>query len=455
MNVEDKAEGDSMSSTTPLPNSRTTVSGMAANGFTFRDQRRRYPWWVKSVDQMTTETDDSIARHPGALPIYGLVQFKGREEFLALVAKGRAKLRQNISNKLPGWRLQDVSLIFASGTYFAGGYTLAGDYYNGIENIAEIVSVQVHPPDKIGVQRWEGTEDEASEMVETAAIHLGAAQVGYTAVNPLWWHRSARIDPAAGEVTVSHEGNILIPERCKYVVVLANTVPQAAALRATSPIGGAADRVGFEGATMLRERVKNFIKGLGYSAINLPMPDNPIPFAAMAGLGEMGRMNRLISPLYGGAFRLNGIITDLPLALDKPIDFGLQEFCKHCKLCAKACPANVISKEDEPSWEPKDEHGVPGKKVWFEHGERCHTYNVQTPHFCGACMASCCWTKENTTFHNVMRAIAATMPFASGVMAYLEKAFGYGLVPAGKREDWWKLKLPTKGLDSFSARRSR
>jgi hypothetical protein len=70
-------------------------------------------------------------------------------------------------------------------------------------------------------------------------------------------------------------------------------------------------------------------------------------------------------------------------------------------------------------------------------------------------MYSCCWTKENTWFHNLMRVIGSKMPSASGLMAYFEKAFGYGLVPPAKWEDWWKLKLPARGVDSFNVRRAR
>jgi epoxyqueuosine reductase len=279
--------------------------------------------------------------------------------------------------------------------------------------------------------------------------------VGYAVINPDWHHNWVHFNQDIDDVTITSEMKILIPVRYKYLIILVTSVPQAAAMRATSPIGGAADRTGFESSVMMRERVKNFIKGIGYGAIDLPLPDNPIPYAAMAGLGEMGRMNRLISPLYGGAFRMAAIVTDLPLALDKPIDFGLQEFCKHCKLCAEACPANALSMDDEPSWEPRDRYGVPGKKVWFEYGERCHTYNVQAMHFCGACLSSCCWTKENTWFHNLMRVIGSKMPFASGMMAYFEKLFGYGVVPAKKRDDWWKLKLPARGSDSHNVRRTQ
>ena len=444
-----------MPSLKSVADNEAATGSLAAKHYKFRSQRGRYPWWVKSVEEMTTETDDSIARQPG-IPIVGQAMFgKGRDEYLALVAKGQARLRENILNKLPGWRIQDFSLIFASGTYFPGGYTFDGNYYDGIEQVNKIISVQVHRPDKLGVPRWEGTEEEASEMVEAAAVHLGAIQVGYTAVNPLWLFPTVRFDPAAAKVTTSSEGMTIIPERYKYVIVMAVPTPLAAGRRATSLLGGAANRVGFEGYIVVRARVKNFIRGLGYGAMELPLNDNAIPFAVMAGLGEMGRMNRMISPIYGGSLCLSAIITDLPLALDKPIDFGLQEFCKHCKLCAKACPANALSMEDEPSWQPTDEYGVPGKKVWFERGERCHTYNVQAEHMCGACMYSCCWTKENSWFHNLMRIIGSKVPSASGLMAYFDKVCGFGLVPPEKWEDWWKMKLPVKGVDSFNVLRAR
>ncbi len=443
-----------MSSINTVPGNQAIAGSIAAKGFKFRDQRRRYPWWVKSVDKMTTETDDSVARKPG-MPLYGLRQFQKHDEHLAQTARGYNRLISNAKANVPGWRIQDIALNFAAGTYFAGGYTLDGKYYDGMEKIAKIVSVQVHPPDKLGIPRWEGCEEEASDLVETAAIHLGAAQVGYAAVNPLWLPDSLQFDSSVDAITVSKDWKTLVPERYKYVIVMVAPVPQAAAMRATSLIGGAADRVGFEGSMIIRNRVRNFIKGLGYDAMFLPIPDNPLPFAVAAGIGEIGRMNRLISPLYGGALRISGLITDLPLALDKPIDFRLQEFCRHCKLCAEACPANVISIEDEPSWTPKDEYGLPGKKVWFEYGERCHTFGIQVPNFCGACMSSCCWTKENTWFHNLMRVFGSKMPFASGVMAYFEKAFGYGVVPEEKRNRWWKLKLPIKGIDSFNVRRAR
>jgi reductive dehalogenase len=416
-------------------------SGTIPDGFIYRDQRKRYPWWIKSVDKVTTETDDSIAESPTDVVFSLLAKriIKGSPKW---VARNREALIEKIKNNVPGSHLRDVALLFASGTYFAGGATLDGRSFDGIERIAEIVSVQIHPPDELGVPRWEGTPEETSKMVGTAAIHLGAVQVGFTVMNPLWMTPNIRFDPNLEEIERMGRFVTAVPERFKYVITAIALVPPVASVHAPSHIGGAADRVGFEGRTIINERIKNFIKGLGYGAINLPGFDNPIPFAIMAGLGEMGRMNRLISPLYGGAVRLTAILTDLPLALDKPIDFGLQEFCKRCKKCAKACPVGAISFEDEPFWEPKGPWSVPGKRVWYEDCATCVTY-LNGAIYCGACMAACCWTKENkTSLHTLMKITGSRAPWASGLMVSMDDLFGYGLKPETVREEWWDLDLP-------------
>lgn len=418
--------------------------GTIPEGFTYRDQRKRYPWWVKSVNKITTETDDSTAKQPEDV-LFSLLMKRVVKGSPNWVARNRDKLIEKINENMSGSRIEDVALLFASGTYFAGGATLDGKGFDGIARIAEIVSVQIHPPEELGVKRWEGTPEEASKMVETAAIHLGAAQVGFTAMNPLWMPPFIRFDPDLEDV--ERVGPVVaVPERFRYVVTSIAPVPPVAANHAPSHIGGAADRVGFEGKTIIGERIKNFIKGLGYGAMDLPGFQNEVPFSIMAGLGEMGRMNRLISPIYGGAVRLSAIVTDLPLALDKPIDFGLQEFCKHCKKCAKACPAGAISFEKEPSWEPKGPWSAPGKKVWYEDCLKCATY-LNGAIYCGACMAACVWTKENkTSLHKLVKATASRMPRASGLMVYMDDLFGYGLKPEADREEWWNMDLPFRGL---------
>ena len=55
-----------------------------------------------------------------------------------------------------------------------------------------------------------------------------------------------------------------------------------------------------------------------------------IPYAIKAGLGEYGRLGLLITKEFGPRVRLGKIFTNLPLAPDRPIRFGVKEFCETC-----------------------------------------------------------------------------------------------------------------------------
>ena len=63
----------------------------------------------------------------------------------------------------------------------------------------------------------------------------------------------------------------------------------------------------------------------------------------LAGLGWIGRNNLLISPAAGARFRLVTVLTDLPLEMDRPLDFA----CGTCRACEKVCPAGAIHDRPE------------------------------------------------------------------------------------------------------------
>lgn len=427
--------------------------GTILEGFKYRDQSRRYPWWVKSTDKITVQTDASIMEKPTTHIILTrlLEKMQGEVE----MPGQRPSLVKKIKSGAPGFGLPDVSLEFASQTYFQSGVDIDGNIIMGFTGLREIISGQVHTPEELGVERWEGSEEEASAMVEKAAIHLGAAQVGFAAFDLTWLGPHVEISPDVEEPSGNMMAGIQIPESHKYVILVAGRVPVWAARCAPGALGSAADRTGYEEAHMAEEKLMNFIRGIGYSAVDIHMLGiNPIPFAIMAGMGEMGRMNRVVSPYFGGAVRFALILTDLPLALDKPIDFGLQEFCRHCRKCAKACPVNAISFDTDPSWEPLGPYSSRGKKVWFEDCEKCASYTSAGGTYCSACLGSCTWNKGNETYlHSITRAVGAKLPSLSGFLAYMDDLFGYGLVLEAERKDWWNLDLPVKGSDSFRGRR--
>ena len=81
-----------------------------------------------------------------------------------------------------------------------------------------------------------------------------------------------------------------------------------------------------------------------------------VPVAADAGLGELGRLGLLMTPEFGPRVRLSAVTTNMPLVQDKPVTFGVQEFCSICKKCADNCPSGSI---DTGSKKP-----VRGVKKW-------------------------------------------------------------------------------------------
>jgi len=79
------------------------------------------------------------------------------------------------------------------------------------------------------------------------------------------------------------------------------------------------------------------IRNLGYSAKAHTVMDGEVlqpPLLLLSGLGEVSRIGEVIlNPYLGPRLKSGTVTTDLPLAHDKPIDFGLQTFCESCNKC--------------------------------------------------------------------------------------------------------------------------
>jgi len=97
---------------------------------------------------------------------------------------------------------------------------------------------------------------------------------------------------------------------------------------------------------------EEYIKNLGYDAFGLTMTRNEcdmkkllsiLPFKTIAtksGMGWIGRSALLVTPEYGSAIALGGILTDMPLEFDTPIT---DSECDECTNCQDACPVDAIN----------------------------------------------------------------------------------------------------------------
>ena len=89
--------------------------------------------------------------------------------------------------------------------------------------------------------------------------------------------------------------------------------------------------------------VARFLRGLGHDSAATDQPRQRcthIPLICWrAWVNSVASANWVLNPFMGPRFKSVVITTNMPLAVDKPIDFGLQYFCGHCLKCARECPA--------------------------------------------------------------------------------------------------------------------
>ncbi|MES2718318.1 MAG: reductive dehalogenase domain-containing protein, partial [Pseudomonadota bacterium] len=135
------------------------------------------------------------------------------------------------------------------------------------------------------------------------------------------------------------------------------------------------------------------VRRMGYSArahSNAHSELLHLPAVLMAGLGELSRIGELIlNPFIGPRSKSVLFTTDLPLALDQPIDFGLQAVCGMCMKCARECPCNAIP------FGPKVMFN--GYEIWKPDVEKCGKYRLTNMKgsACGRCMKTCPYNRED------------------------------------------------------------
>jgi ferredoxin len=142
----------------------------------------------------------------------------------------------------------------------------------------------------------------------------------------------------------------------------------------------------------------NLIRSWGFRARALPPENSPfmvVPTFIDAGIGEQGRMGICVSKEFGNNFRPAGVATDMPLVVDKPVDFGLQDFCDKCRVCADACPCGAIT---------RDERIVRrGVRRWQVDDYKCRSYWNHLGFPCAICQAACPYNFPATRWHNFNR----------------------------------------------------
>jgi ferredoxin len=141
------------------------------------------------------------------------------------------------------------------------------------------------------------------------------------------------------------------------------------------------------------DTMADYIRRLGHEA-EVSNQQNYItlmtPLILAAGLGEISRLGIALNPFLGANFKASAVLTNLPLLPDKPIDFGLQEYCGRCMICADQCFVGAVSNREKELYN--------GYMTWLLDAKKCAIHNSlnKVGSVCGHCTRICPWNRPNS-----------------------------------------------------------
>ncbi len=207
--------------------------------------------------------------------------------------------------------------------------------------------------------------------IKKRSLEAGGADVGITALRPEFIELG---------VDLPHKNVIAII--CKEEYCRALEGPLAVEHEAMTAYALCADV-----STVIARHIR---EELGYPALahhNASFQIQAIPVFQEVGFGELGRHGSLIHPELGSNFRPGFVTTNLPLAYDRPIQFGVQDFCENCNLCRANCPGDAI---------PDDFIMTGDTKRWLTDIDKCYPISRFSEAYCHICIDVCPYIhKEN------------------------------------------------------------
>lgn len=294
--------------------------------------------------------------------------------------------------------------------------------------------------------------------VKLMARLSGADLVGICKLDPNWIYSETQRNVHSHETPITKplvfesaakphetEDKLVIPDDTQYAIVMAYSMNRRMYQTSPSLMSQAASSIGYTRMGLSSMQMAQFIRTMGYNAI--PCKNSTglsVPMAIDAGLGEVGRNSILITPEYGPLIRLNKVLTNMPLVVDKPIEFGVKDFCKECKKCARECPSKSITSGDE-SWEGASACNNPGVFKYHNDLEKCLRFWVDNGTECGNCIAVCPFTKGAMWTHDATRWAINNAKFLDPVWLNLDDGFGFG--EHRDNEDIWSSDITTYGID--------
>ena len=265
--------------------------------------------------------------------------------------------------------------------------------------------------------------------IKETAYFLRADAVGVCELPPyaVYSHKFDFQNPDAGETQID------LDHKYAIAVLVDQDYRTSQAYTGNDWISNAMSMMSYSTSGFIAIILAEYIRRLGYPAKAHYAPFYDVvlpPILLWAGLGEMSRIgDSVLNPFIGPRFKGAVVTTDLPLLPDKPIDFGLQDFCTKCKKCARECPSGAISDGK------KEMHN--GYEKWPLDIQKCTRMRVGNQHGsgCGTCIKVCPWSKPYTPFHRVVNWTMRHSNLAHKFGIWGDDLLGYGKPDYSKK--WW------------------
>jgi len=256
----------------------------------------------------------------------------------------------------------------------------------------------------------------ASDLIKQVSRHFGASMVGITKLNPDWCYNYS----LRGS---KNKDSYDVPKHWEYVIAFG--IPHQWEQVQSNPNCGTSFDA-YARVSIAARRLENFIKNLGYPARRHSPMDGydliAVPILVDAGLGQQGRHGIVITPETGSNYRAAFVTTNLPMEIDKPIDFGVKEFCEHCKICAEICPSASISFEQN-----NEKMNTRGYRHWEINQTSCYNFWMQSMGGmgCRLCLIACPYSRKANWAHQLAR--VADMKDPTGLvrrgLTWMQKTF--------------------------------
>ena len=293
-----------------------------------------------------------------------------------------------------------------------------GFFWTQVMGLRYQVDGKVAPERKGGVSPAQMTLD-----IKEMARYLGADLVGITTVKEDFTYTDGfsyeesklEVGPAVTTpVDLKHKYVICLGKGMDYDVI--KNAPMSAQNVGLGEIGKSYYEVAQVACSLAAH-----IRQLGFPARAHHVRNDQImhvPHAVDAGLGEQGRHSYLVTARYGPRVRTAAVTTDMELVEDRPVDIGMEDFCRNCRLCEINCPCNAL---------PAQKELVRGYERWRQDQNKCFNFWVSGANTfgCTLCINSCPWNKPPTLVHRIS-ALAASRSIVARRLLYWFHLIFYG-----------------------------